>query len=404
MKNKFRKICILGLTVTLLFLPIIPIAISSTNDVGICILIDLPIEVYQGESFKYTGMLRNFEAEFITVDAWIMYQHEPNGHFLGPIKSFMDIRLRPYGGISMEITQSIPEDFSAGEYKYIIFCGDYLEQIIYDSYEFQVFIQSSAPDYVYIDDDFNENTTGWGFDHFDTIQDGIDVVAEQGTVHVDDGLYFENIVIDKEIMLIGHDKSLVFIDGNNQDHVVDILADSVVIGGFTIQNSGAYKAGILVQDSSNVSIINNEIKQCTYAVALELSTNCLIDYNLLSDISQIGILLEHSPNNIIRSNTIGFCSLRNIYLHLNSDFNTIVNNNFLGAGWETAYDTGSNTWDDGESGNYWIDYTGSDEDGDGIGDTPYNISGGDNQDNYPLIKPWSNSSPFFFKIEKNRMY
>jgi len=45
-----------------------------------------------------------------------------------------------------------------------------------------------------------------------------------------------------------------------------------------------------------------------------------------------------------------------------------------------------NFWDNGKEGNYWSDHKGTDDNGDGIGDTPYVIDE-NNQDNYPLMSP-----------------
>jgi hypothetical protein len=45
-----------------------------------------------------------------------------------------------------------------------------------------------------------------------------------------------------------------------------------------------------------------------------------------------------------------------------------------------------NSWDNGTVGNFWDDYHGTDNNDDGIGDTPYIIDE-NNQDNYPLIEP-----------------
>ncbi|HEC94566.1 MAG TPA: DUF11 domain-containing protein, partial [Thermoplasmatales archaeon] len=74
--------------------------------------------------------------------------------------------------------------------------------------------------------------------------------------------------------------------------------------------------------------------------------------------------------------------------------NMIYHNNFVDNTVQ-AYDAENNIWDNGypSGGNYWSDYNGSDNDGDGIGDTPYYVPGGSSRDRYPLMQPWNGSLP-----------
>jgi hypothetical protein len=59
----------------------------------------------------------------------------------------------------------------------------------------------------------------------------------------------------------------------------------------------------------------------------------------------------------------------------------------------------TNQWDDGYAlgGNYWSDYSGSDANGDGIGDSPYIIDG-NNIDYYPLMNEYGSPVVRFFNV------
>ena len=130
--------------------------------------------------------------------------------------------------------------------------------------------------------------------------------------------------------------------------------------------------------SNNNSIINNDI---------------FVTGGCYPPASSYGIKLNNSFNNTIIGNNIRESDY-GIYIDNLSYDNTIYHNNFV-VNTQNAYDNATNIWDDGypSGGSYWDDYTGSDSDGDGIGDTPYNISGGTNQDLYPLMGTWDNVPP-----------
>lgn len=96
------------------------------------------------------------------------------------------------------------------------------------------------------------------------------------------------------------------------------------------------------------------------------SENNFIQGNLIS--GKTGIQLR-GEKNIAKGNTITQ-SIRG--LDASGNYNFIYCNKFL-YNQTQASDSGNNNWYKGGIGNYWSDYTGSDANGDGIGDTHYSI-------------------------------
>jgi parallel beta-helix repeat protein len=108
-----------------------------------------------------------------------------------------------------------------------------------------------------------------------------------------------------------------------------------------------------------------------------------------------GVTIFHSSDN----NFIGNTASNNRYcIRLDeSSNNTIYHNNFINNKQNAYNEEGNNIWEDEKYGNYWSDYEEKYPDAKPklfkpwMWDTPYEISGGDNQDNCPLVKQWPNS-------------
>lgn len=307
-----------------------------------------------------------------------------------------------------------------------------------------------------------------GVADFHKIQEAVDIANPGDTIFVYAGKYFENVIIDKSIFLVGENSSTTKIDGGKLGSALQIRADNTVVSGFMLQAvygafhvvyvdradhviisknvfhggftgiffyysennvvsenefSMIFDYGVLLGGyCSNTVIINNIVKNTWYGIGLWNSSDNVVYNNtveqtgkgphpeetfepsaiLLYDNSKnnhaIGnrlfnngwngvAIAEHCSQNFIINNMVALSSHYGVWIGENSAANFFQRNFFDNEG-QVYIENGNNAWDDGKEGNYWSDYNGTDSNGDGIGDMPYQINE-NNVDNCPLMKPWT---------------
>jgi hypothetical protein len=264
---------------------------------------------------------------------------------------------------------------------------------------------------------------------YTSIQEAIVNAAATDIVLIRDGVYNEyNLGVNKKIEITGEDPSTTII--NCSGNIAFTLNSPYVdISNLQIINTGEFGISI-PPDSTGCTISNCIINTNFKGVAISIRSS----YNIVSNCNIIGIdknkqgIKIRGSNNIVRdcdiqdfangvlasvssnNNQILNCNIINnenavdfrassndnvvtgcnIYSNIqsitiwqNSNNNLVYLNNF----WKNdiaAIDEGNNSWDNGAQGNYWDRYRGQDSNGDGIGDTPYKISEG-NEDRFPFI-------------------
>ena len=212
---------------------------------------------------------------------------------------------------------------------------------------------------VYVDDDASEDW--YDFYHVKTIQEGID--------HANKG-YANNVRI---------------YSGTYDGQIM--MSSSPLSPG----NMGHW----LIGNGSSSTIINAE--GCDFGINLsKIDGWSRIIGVTIKNANGPGIDLGNSQWNFIYENTL--CNNTIGIKNEGGNYCPIWKNNFI-SNEINAYDTGNNEWSfswesyhcDGnaeKTGNYWDNYNGIDEDQDGVGDTPYQIIGGNSIDNYPFMHPW----------------
>ncbi len=205
-----------------------------------------------------------------------------------------------------------------------------------------------------------------------------------------------NIVQNSSDAIITYGGSNNIISGNyvteNTEHAIysdssnSIISENKIVGGIPVW--GNSWTGITVQ-GINVTVSDNEIRNCFVGIHLRWWNNFKVFRNNITGNTDVGILIggdsygntifeNHIENNNI---AIGFRINDNA-----SNNNTFYRNNFVNNNQTLESNDHYERWDNGFEGNCWSDYEGIDNNGDGIGDTPY-IMDENNKDNYPLMNP-----------------
>ncbi len=149
---------------------------------------------------------------------------------------------------------------------------------------------------------------------------------------------------------------------------------------------------------NGLTIKNLNVKNFNVGVYIRTTRNTLIDNSVSGN--TVGVLLSGSANKI-NSNYVfdneeglffGFEQINGSAANIPSDIdiseNSFVNNTYQLSGCICKvynFSEALHSWDNGNKGNFWSDYNGTDANHDGIGDTYYKIDVL-NQDRYPLMQ------------------
>jgi parallel beta-helix repeat protein len=177
---------------------------------------------------------------------------------------------------------------------------------------------------------------------YPTIQEAVNAVPAGGMVLVSSGTYYEHVVVNKTLRLIGQNRGDTFIDGNGSGTVVTVSADNVQVDGFTLMNGefGISAGGNNLTISGN-NIISNEF----YGFILDRSNGSTILGNIIVSAGRYGNGLLYSNKTTIYGNSI----VDDAFWFLEGGDNVIRHNNFINVDVGEVWLDINNTWDE----NFW---------------------------------------------------
>ncbi len=168
---------------------------------------------------------------------------------------------------------------------------------------------------IYVDDDAPEGGNGSREAPFRTIQEGLDTVLDRGTLHIWDGNYTGNFILDRTVSLVGNGSGKTIInDGEMEDHIIMVTANWVNVSGFHLVGADTSYSGLrVVADNATLSDINVTDKGAGISIGGSLNTifNCSFANRGTGSASAIDL---GGSGNIVMNSSFFNCSDRGISL------------------------------------------------------------------------------------------
>ena len=202
---------------------------------------------------------------------------------------------------------------------------------------------------LYVDGNAGDDGDGTQETPFNRIQDAINAAEGRDSIRVYEGVYKENVIINRTVNVIGNGSGSTAIDGEGSDVVVKVTANWVNISGFKIIGGGGTTwppeqedAGIKVE-ADHVQIFENN---CSFngwtGILLTDAHSSRIFNNTINSNNDNGIKLVSSHHNVLSGNNISKNNGSGIK-SLDSDHNSFTNNTITGNWWRGIFISGPST-------------------------------------------------------------
>ncbi len=135
--------------------------------------------------------------------------------------------------------------------------------------------------------------------NYDNIQDAIDNAADNETIYVYDGVYYENVIVNQTVNIVGNGTNDVMVYSPNDDSTFNVSADYVNITYLTVESNMTMDpkaAGIFIEWADHVRIAYCRVNDTEIGIFGYYANDAVIEFTGVYNCSDDGLYITHSQD------------------------------------------------------------------------------------------------------------